>query len=56
MASCKSECRLKSKEYIVDAKSLLGILSLDLANKLRLEIDDDSDFDKIKESIKFFLT
>lgn len=55
MASCKSECRLISKEYIIDAKSLSGIISLDLTNKLQLEIDD-SDFDKIKESLKFFLT
>lgn len=55
MALCKYECRLISKEYIIDAKSLSGIISLDLTNKLRLEIDD-TDFDKIKESLKFFLT
>ena len=56
MTSCKSECRLKSKKYIVDAKSLSGIFSLDLTNKLQLEIDNDSDFNNIKESLKFFLT
>ena len=54
MALCKSECRLISKKYIVNAKSLSGVFSLDLTNKLQLEISDDSDFDKIKESLKFF--
>ena len=56
MTQCKSECRLKSKKYIIDAKSLSGIFSLDLTNKLQLEIDSDLDFDKIKGSLKFFLT
>ncbi len=54
MALCKSECRLISKKYIVDAKSLLGIFSLDLTNRLQLEISNDSDFDKIRDSLKDF--
>ncbi len=55
MALCKSECRLISKKYIIDAKSLSGIFSLDLTNRLQLEINDDSDFDKVRESLKNLL-
>ncbi len=44
MALCKSKCRLVSKKYIIDAKSLSGIFSLDLTNRLQLKISDDLDF------------
>ena len=54
MALCKFECRLISKKYVVNAKSLSGIFSLDLTNRLQLEIDDDSDFGKIRELLRFF--
>ena len=33
-------CVLKSGRYIVDAKSILGIFSLDLSKPVILEVDD----------------
>lgn len=43
--------RSEDKKYAVDAKSLLGIFSLDLTKNLILEINDDEKWviDKIKE-------
>lgn len=54
VALCKAECRLISKQYIVNAKSLSGVFSLDLTNRLQLEISDDSDFDNVRELLKIF--
>ena len=34
------EVALRSGNYVVDAKSLLGILSLDLAKPIELEVSD----------------
>lgn len=33
-------CLLKSEPYIVDAKSILGIFSLDLSKPVELEVED----------------
>ena len=33
-------CLLKSEPYIVDAKSILGIFSLDLSKPVTLEVED----------------
>ena len=33
-------CLLKSGRYIVDAKSILGIFSLDLSRPIELEVED----------------
>ena len=33
-------CLLKSGRYIVDAKSILGIFSLDLSRPVELEVED----------------
>ena len=33
-------CTLKSGKYVVDAKSILGILSLDLSCPVELEVED----------------
>ena len=33
-------CVLKSGKYVVDAKSILGVFSLDLSNPVELEVED----------------
>ncbi len=46
---------LASERYIVDAKSIMGIFSLDLSKTLRLDVSDDSEFDNVKEQLKDFI-
>ncbi len=43
------DIELKSERYIVDAKSILGIFSLDLARPLTIEIHSDDCDDLLKE-------
>ena len=43
---------LTSGRYAVDAKSIMGIFSLDLSNPIQLNIYADQDEDKIMEAIK----
>lgn len=46
-----------SGRFVVDAKSIMGIFSLDLSKKLMLVIqsDDECEIDKIKEKIGRFI-
>lgn len=44
---------LRSERYVVDAKSLLGIFSLDTSKPLTVEIHSD-DCDKLIEELKQF--
>ncbi len=48
---------LRSGRYVVDAKSILGIFSLDLSKPIELEIFnyEQADADKFAEEIKPFL-
>lgn len=48
---------LRSGRYIVDAKSILGIFSLDLSKPIELEIlsDDAQEIEKFLEEIKSYL-
>ena len=48
---------LKSGRYVVDAKSILGIFSLDLSKPVELEIlsDDDKEIEKFLIDIKPYL-
>ncbi len=46
---------LVSDRYVVDAKSIMGIFSLDVSNVLRLDIHDESEYDAVKEALKDFL-
>ena len=43
---------LVSGRYIVNAKSILGIFSLDWSKPIRLDIHDDEAFDKLMPHIK----
>ncbi len=47
------EILLKSGKYVVDAKSILGIFSLDLSEPLTVEIYDDN-CDELLEKLKKF--
>lgn len=45
---------LSSERYVVDAKSIMGIFSLDLSKTLRLDSHDDAVADKLFTSLKEF--
>lgn len=45
---------LTSGRYIVDAKSIMGIFSLDLSKPIKVEIHSD-DADKIVEELKSYI-
>ena len=51
--NCEYEILLKSGKYVVDAKSILGIFSLDLSKPLTVEIFSDDCADLLKEPKKF---
>lgn len=42
---------LASDRYVVDAKSIMGIFSLDVSEPIRLDIHDDSEFDAVKAAL-----
>ena len=50
---CDFEILLKSGKYVVDAKSILGIFSLDLSKPLVVEIHSDNCDDLINALKKF---
>ena len=52
-ARCDFDLTLKSGKYVVDAKSILGIFSLDLSKPLTVEIHSD-DCDDLIEALKKF--
>lgn len=51
------EMDLRSGRYLVDAKSILGIFSLDLSKPIDLEIlsDDTAEINKLLDEIKDFI-
>ena len=59
MQSIPEETILKSGKYVVDAKSIMGVFSLDLSKPITLEIEPSfatpvSDTSKISEKILQF--
>ena len=48
------EIDLKSGRYVVDAKSIMGIFSLDLLNKIEVAVHSD-DCDALMEELKPFI-
>ena len=48
------EIDLKSGRYVVDAKSLMGIFSLDLLNKIEVTVHSDA-CDALMEELKPFI-
>ena len=53
VATCDYDVDLTSGRYVVDAKSIMGIFSLDLSKPIKLDVHgDDETFEaKIKEFI-----
>lgn len=47
-----SDFDLVSGRYVIDAKSIMGIFSLDLSKPITLNIHDDNNIDDILEVIK----
>lgn len=50
-----SDFDLSSGRYIIDAKSIMGIFSLDLSNPLRLDIYNDDCVEEVTEALKDFI-
>jgi len=46
---------LSSDRYVVDAKSIMGIFSLDLGKPLRLDVHDETIFDDLAEKLRVFM-
>jgi len=50
-----SEFDLSSGRYIIDAKSIMGIFSLDLSTPLRLDIYNDDCLEAVKQALNEFI-
>ena len=46
---------LVSGRYVIDAKSIMGIFSLDLSNPINLNIHSDNNLDQILEVLKPYI-
>lgn len=57
MASLTSDVSLVSGKYVVDAKSIMGIFSLDLSKPISFYLDskDDAEIASIRELVKDFI-
>jgi phosphotransferase system HPr-like phosphotransfer protein len=55
ISSYDGDFDLASDRYVVDAKSIMGIFSLDLGKTLRLDIRDDAAADKLIDQLKDYL-
>lgn len=56
MNSCPVNAVIKAFQYTVDAKSLMGIFSLDLSHPVELRLDCEPDAaDKVLASIEKFI-
>ena len=51
---CEGDFDLSSGRYVVDAKSIMGIFSLDLSKTLTLQIHDDAAAEKILPQLKAY--
>ncbi len=55
IATLDGDYDLSSDRYVVDAKSIMGIFSLDLGKSLKLDIHDDSQLDTVTSKLKDFI-
>ena len=49
------EFDLGSDRYVVDAKSIMGIFSLDLSKPLRLDVHSENEFDSVSQKLEPFI-
>ncbi len=56
VATVESDLDLVSSRYTIDAKSIMGIFSLDLSKELKLVVssDDEAIFQEVKEKLNEF--
>lgn len=50
-----SDFDLVSGRYVIDAKSIMGIFSLDLSKVIDLNIHNETELDKILETLKPYI-
>jgi len=50
-----SDFDLVAGRYVIDAKSIMGIFSLDLSKPIELTIHDDTVTDEVLEALKDFI-
>jgi len=50
------EFDLVSGRHIIDAKSIMGIFSLDLSKPLSLQVHSPDEYDSVSEELKDFLS
>ena len=55
ISTLDGEFDLGSDRYVVDAKSIMGIFSLDLSKPLRLDIHDDSTYEDVSKKLEEFV-
>ncbi|MEA4831682.1 hypothetical protein SDC9_141321 [bioreactor metagenome] len=55
VTKCDAEIDLTSGRYIVDAKSIMGIFSLDLLNPITMKINGNGDYSRLMADIKQFI-
>jgi phosphotransferase system HPr-like phosphotransfer protein len=55
ITNCEGNFDLVSGRYLVDAKSIMGIYSLNLTNVLRLDIHNDEVAEKVIPELKDFI-
>ncbi len=51
----KADFDLVAGRYVIDAKSIMGIFSLDISKPIQLNIYADDDIDSIMEAVKPYL-
>ena len=55
LAKFDADFDLVSGRYVIDAKSIMGIFSLDLSKSIDLNIHSESDLDTILETLKPYM-
>ena len=55
VTKCDSDFDLGSGRYVIDAKSIMGIFSLDLSKPIDLNIHNDAQADTIVNALKPFI-
>lgn len=55
VSRCDYDVDIVSGRYAIDAKSIMGIFSLDLSKPITLNIHAESDVDQILEALKPYL-
>jgi len=55
VSRCDGEFDLVSERYVIDAKSIMGIFSLDLSKPLRLDIHCSDNYDAVVAELKDYI-